>query len=74
MTTAIYLRKKNFIVICSNDKNINFYDIENKKLHRRFFIPEVQIFIDFSEEKNVLFTGTSSGIISCWDVDKILSN
>ena len=41
ITTAYFLEDKQCIVLCSNDKNINFYDVEQKKLIRRFSVPEV---------------------------------
>ncbi|EWS75142.1 cyclic nucleotide-binding domain protein (macronuclear) [Tetrahymena thermophila SB210] len=72
-TCAIYVKFKNCLALCSNDKNISFYDIENKKIVRKFPVPDAQIHIEYSEEKNTLYTANSQGIICCWNVEKIFS-
>lgn len=37
ITTAYFLEDKQCIVLCSNDKNINFYDVEQKKINKKIF-------------------------------------
>lgn len=32
---------------------------------------QTQIYIEFSKEKNIIYTANSSGCISTWDIEKI---
>jgi hypothetical protein len=48
INSAYYIKSKECIAICSNDKHINFYDVKTHKSYRRFMVPEAQIMCDYS--------------------------
>lgn len=71
---VIYVSKTNSLVLSTNDKHLNFYDISETKLVRRFLIPDVQSFLVVNEQKDILYTGTPSGKLFSWSLKEIFSD
>ena len=48
---AVYVQKNNSLILSTNDKYLNFYDIEEIKfvLVRRFSVPDTQSFLKVSQ-------------------------
>lgn len=73
IVAAHYLPKKNCLLLSSNDKFMNFFDMQTNKLQRRFMVPDVQTFIQSSLRKGQIYTGAVNGTIYSWDLEKIFS-
>lgn len=48
---VLYVKKTNSLILSTNDKYLNFYDIAETKLVRRFFVPDSQSFLVVNEQK-----------------------
>lgn len=73
ITNVVYVKEYNALVLSTNDKHLNFYDINDNKLIRRFSLEDAQVFLAISESKGILFSGSISGVIYEWSVTKIFS-
>jgi WD40 repeat protein len=73
ITNVVYVKEHNALVMSTNDKHLNFYDIEDSKLVRRFVLEDAQVFLAVSDSKGILFSGSISGIIYEWSLTKIFS-
>ncbi|CAD8131806.1 unnamed protein product [Paramecium pentaurelia] len=69
----LYIEDFQTLVMSSNDKFLNFYDLKANKLQSRFQVPELQSHLQYSQENKVLYTATDNGTIYSWDVEKIFS-
>lgn len=45
IVSAYYIKTKNCLLVSSNDKFLNFFDLKTHKLIRRFMVPDAQSFI-----------------------------
>ena len=71
---TVYYKKVNSLIISTNDKYLNFYDIDEMKLIRRFMVPDTQAFLTISEERGVLFAGSPSGKLFSWSLKDAFSD
>ncbi|CAD8046473.1 unnamed protein product [Paramecium sonneborni] len=70
---VLYIKDFQTLVMSSNDKFLNFYDLKANKLQSRFQVPELQSHLQYSQENKVLYTATDNGSIYSWDIEKIFS-
>jgi hypothetical protein len=73
ITNVVYIKEFNALALATNDKHLNFYDIEDNKLVRRFVLEDAQMFLAMSDSKNILFSGSISGVMYEWSLTKIFS-
>ncbi|KRX08309.1 WD40-repeat-containing domain [Pseudocohnilembus persalinus] len=73
ITTSIYIKEHEIILIGTNDKFFHIYDPFQHSVVRKFIVPEVQQFMDYSEQTSLLYTATHKKNIYAWDINYIMS-
>jgi hypothetical protein len=48
ITNVVYLKEFKALALATNDKHLNFYDIDDKKLLKRFSVQEAQVYLSVS--------------------------